>query len=93
MTVTYDLLGRKLSHSSIDGGTRMYTYDETKLLYEDDAVMRRNGSRIDYTDGFGRMVKTAYLVGGTVECVYGSRSDGVNAAGKVLSVTERHDAL
>ncbi|MGI5093376.1 RHS repeat domain-containing protein, partial [Treponema socranskii] len=89
ITVTYDMLGRKTELTTKDGGTKRYTYDELHLLYEDDAVMRQSGSRIDYSyDGFNRVIKIEYPEGGDVEYEYGAYGAANNAAGKVVSVRD-----
>ena len=73
----------------IERRPKNYTYDEVHLLYEDDAVMRQSGSRIDYSyDGFNRVVKIEYPEGGEVEYEYGAYGAANNAAGKVVSVRD-----
>ncbi|WP_433006654.1 RHS repeat domain-containing protein [Treponema socranskii] len=89
ITVTYDMLGRKTELTTKDGGAKRYTYDELHLLYEDDAVMRQSGSRVDYSyDGFNRVVKIEYPKGGDVEYEYGIPKAANNSAGKVVSVRD-----
>ncbi|MGI5057523.1 toxin TcdB middle/N-terminal domain-containing protein, partial [Treponema socranskii] len=89
ITVTYDMLGRKTELTTKDGGAKRYTYDEVHLLYEDDAVLRESGQRIDYTyDGFNRVIKIEYPKGGNVEYEYGAYEGANNSAGKVVSVRD-----
>jgi len=62
LTLTYDLLGRRLNMESADAGRSEYVYDRAgNLVEETNSELRKNGQYIRHEyDGMNRLVKTVY---------------------------------
>ena len=62
VSVTYDLLGRRVALESKDTGRKEWRYDSKGLLEaETDSLLRSKLSEIQYHyDGFDRLVKIDY---------------------------------
>ncbi|QHX42241.1 hypothetical protein GWP43_00860 [Treponema vincentii] len=73
VSVTYDLLGRRVALESKDTGRKEWRYDRKGLLEaETDSVLRAKMSEIQYHyDGFDRLVKIDYPFSEDVEYTYG----------------------
>ncbi|WP_230977846.1 toxin TcdB middle/N-terminal domain-containing protein [Treponema vincentii] len=73
VSVTYDLLGRKVALESKDTGRKEWRYDSKGLLEaESDSLLRSKLSEIQYHyDGFDRLVKIDYPFSEDVEYTYG----------------------
>ena len=90
--VKYDLLGRKLEISTIDGGTYYNIYDdEGNLSYTTNSRLAAENKQITYVyDGFNRVKKIIYP-GQNNETVYTYGSPGctaANAKGRLLKLTD-----
>ncbi len=96
ITVTYDLLGRRTTLESVDGGKKNYSYDEcSNLLWEDNPVLRNKGQRIYYYyDGLNRLTKIDYPESTDTEYEYGTEKDkGINGAGKIIKVSDESGTI
>ena len=73
VSVTYDLLGRRVALESKDTGRKEWRYDSKGLLEaETDSLLRSKLSEIQYHyDGFDRIVKIDYPFSEDVEYTYG----------------------
>ena len=84
VSVTYDLLGRKVALESKDSGRKEWRYDSKGLLEaETDSLLRSKLSEIQYVyDGFDRLVKIDYPFSEDVEYTYGQA--GQAGAGEIV---------
>ena len=90
--IEYDILGRKKSLSSIDGGTYKYEYNEEGELWKEFTPNSLvNEKAIEYVyDNFGRIKQIKYTDGTQTEYEYGTEKDkDIKAVGKVLSITDK----
>ena len=89
ITAEYDLLGRKLSLASVDGGRREYKYDAYRLTEETSPNLRAKGKWIGYEyDGLGRLVRVDYPETADTLYTYGAPGAADNAAGKITNLTD-----
>ena len=91
LTLTYDLLGRRLSMESADTGRVEYTYNALGQLEEEtNSQLRENGQHIRYGyDEFGRQVKVTYPTLQTAVYEYGSPEEtNHNQAGRLARLTD-----
>jgi len=91
LTLTYDLLGRRLSMESADTGRVEYTYNALGQLEEEtNSELRKNGQYIHYGyDEFGRQVKVTYPTLQTAVYEYGPPEEaGQNRAGRLVRLTD-----
>lgn len=89
--VEYDMLGRKISLTSKDSGTKEWFYNSKgNLEKERDSVLKAKNEYITYTyDGFGRNTRIDYPQSSATEIEYGSTdSVEINAAGKVKKIMD-----
>ena len=84
VSVTYDLLGRKVALESKDTGRKEWRYDSKGLLEaESDSLLRSKLSEIQYHyDGFDRLIKIDYPFSTDVEYTYGQA--GQAGAGEIV---------
>ena len=84
VSVTYDLLGRRIALESKDTGRKEWRYDSKGLLEaETDSLLRSKLSEIQYHyDGFDRIVKIDYPFSTDVEYTYGV--PGQAGAGEIV---------
>ena len=84
VSVTYDLLGRRVALESKDTGRKEWRYDSKGLLEaESDSLLRSKLSEIQYVyDGFDRIVKIDYPFSTDVEYTYGQA--GQAGAGEIV---------
>ena len=84
VSVTYDLLGRRIALESKDTGRKEWRYDSKGLLEaETDSLLRSKMSEIQYVyDGFDRLVKIDYPFSTDVEYTYGEA--GQAGAGEIV---------
>ena len=84
VSVTYDLLGRKVALESKDTGRKEWRYDSKGLLEaETDSLLRSKLSEIQYHyDGFDRIVKIDYPFSTDVEYEYGKAGEA--GAGEII---------
>ena len=84
VSVTYDLLGRRIALESKDTGRKEWRYDHKGLLEaESDSLLRSKLSEIQYHyDGFDRIVKIDYPFSTDVEYTYGQA--GQAGAGEIV---------
>ena len=84
VSVTYDLLGRRVALESKDTGRKEWRYDSKGLLEaESDSLLRSKLSEIQYHyDGFDRLVKIDYPFSTDVEYTYGV--PGQAGAGEIV---------
>ena len=84
VSVTYDLLGRRIALESKDTGRKEWRYDSKGLLEaESDSLLRSKLSEIQYHyDGFDRLVKIDYPFSTDVEYTYGQA--GQAGAGEIV---------
>ena len=84
VSVTYDLLGRRVALESKDTGRKEWRYDRKGLLEaETDSVLRSKLSEIQYVyDGFDRLVKIDYPFSEDVTYEYGA--PGQVGAGEII---------
>ena len=84
VSVTYDLLGRRVALESKDTGRKEWRYDSKGLLEaESDSLLRSKLSEIQYVyDGFDRLVKIDYPFSTDVEYTYGV--PGQAGAGEIV---------
>ena len=84
VSVTYDLLGRKVALESKDSGRKEWRYDSKGLLEaESDSLLRSKLSEIQYHyDGFDRLVKIDYPFSEDVTYEYGV--PGQAGAGEII---------
>ncbi|WP_081984422.1 toxin TcdB middle/N-terminal domain-containing protein [Treponema sp. OMZ 838] len=84
VSVTYDLLGRRVALESKDSGRKEWRYDSKGLLEaETDSLLRSKLSEIQYHyDGFDRLVKIDYPFSTDVEYTYGV--PGQAGAGEIV---------
>ena len=84
VSVTYDLLGRKVALESKDTGRKEWRYDRKGLLEaETDSVLRSKMSEIQYVyDGFDRLIKIDYPFSADIEYTYGQA--GQVGAGEIV---------
>ncbi|WP_253824198.1 toxin TcdB middle/N-terminal domain-containing protein [Treponema sp. OMZ 906] len=84
VSVTYDLLGRRVALESKDTGRKEWRYDSKGLLEaESDSLLRSKLSEIQYVyDGFDRLVKIDYPFSTDVEYTYGQA--GQAGAGEIV---------
>ena len=84
VSVTYDLLGRRVALESKDTGRKEWRYDSKGLLEaESDSLLRSKLSEIQYHyDGFDRLVKIDYPFSTDVEYTYGEA--GQAGAGEIV---------
>ena len=84
VSVTYDLLGRKVALESKDSGRKEWRYDHKGLLEaESDSLLRSKLSEIQYHyDGFDRLIKIDYPFSTDVEYTYGQA--GQAGAGEIV---------
>ena len=89
ITAEYDLQGRKLSLTSVDGGRREYKYDAYRLTEETSPNLRAKGKWIGYEyDGLGRLVRVDYPETADTLYTYGAPGAADNAAGKITNLTD-----
>ena len=84
VSVTYDLLGRKVALESKDTGRKEWRYDHKGLLEaESDSLLRSKLSEIQYHyDGFDRLIKIDYPFSTDVEYEYGKAGEA--GAGEII---------
>ena len=84
VSVTYDLLGRRVALESKDTGRKEWRYDSKGLLEaESDSLLRSKLSEIQYHyDGFDRLIKIDYPFSTDVEYTYGQA--GQAGAGEIV---------
>ena len=84
VSVTYDLLGRRVALESKDTGRKEWHYDSKGLLEaETDSLLRSKASEIQYHyDGFDRLVKIDYPFSEDVTYEYGEA--GQAGAGEII---------
>ena len=84
VSVTYDLLGRRVALESKDTGRKEWRYDSKGLLEaESDSLLRSKLSEIQYHyDGFDRLIKIDYPFSTDVEYTYGV--PGQAGAGEIV---------
>ena len=84
VSVTYDLLGRRVALESKDTGRKEWRYDNKGLLEaESDSLLRSKLSEIQYHyDSFDRLVKIDYPFSTDVEYTYGEA--GQAGAGEIV---------
>ncbi|WP_162473322.1 toxin TcdB middle/N-terminal domain-containing protein [Treponema sp. OMZ 838] len=84
VSVTYDLLGRKVALESKDTGRKEWRYDSKGLLEaESDSLLRSKLSEIQYVyDGFDRLIKIDYPFSEDVTYEYGEA--GQVGAGEII---------
>ena len=84
VSVTYDLLGRRIALESKDTGRKEWRYDHKGLLEaESDSLLRSKLSEIQYHyDGFDRLIKIDYPFSTDVEYTYGEA--GQAGAGEIV---------
>ena len=84
VSVTYDLLGRRIALESKDTGRKEWRYDSKGLLEaETDSLLRSKLSEIQYVyDGFDRLIKIDYPFSTDVEYTYGEA--GQAGAGEIV---------
>ena len=84
VSVTYDLLGRKVALESKDTGRKEWRYDSKGLLEaETDSLLRSKLSEIQYHyDGFDRLIKIDYPFSEDVTYEYGQA--GQAGAGEIV---------
>ena len=84
VSVTYDLLGRRVALESKDTGRKEWRYDSKGLLEaESDSLLRSKLSEIQYHyDGFDRIVKIDYPFSTDVEYEYGKAGEA--GAGEII---------
>jgi len=84
VSVTYDLLGRRIALESKDTGRKEWRYDHKGLLEaESDSQLRAKLSEIQYHyDGFDRLIKIDYPFSTDVEYTYGQA--GQAGAGEIV---------
>ncbi len=84
VSVTYDLLGRKVALESKDTGRKEWRYDHKGLLEaESDSLLRSKLSEIQYVyDGFDRLIKIDYPFSTDVEYEYGKAGEA--GAGEII---------
>ena len=84
VSVTYDLLGRRVALESKDTGRKEWRYDHKGLLEaETDSLLRSKLSEIQYHyDGFDRLIKIDYPFSTDVEYTYGKA--GQAGAGEIV---------
>ena len=84
VSVTYDLLGRRVALESKDTGRKEWRYDSKGLLEaESDSLLRSKLSEIQYVyDGFDRLIKIDYPFSTDVEYTYGQA--GQAGAGEIV---------
>ncbi|WP_369011067.1 RHS repeat domain-containing protein, partial [uncultured Treponema sp.] len=84
VSVTYDLLGRRVALESKDTGRKEWRYDSKGLLEaESDSLLRSKLSEIQYHyDSFDRIVKIDYPFSTDVEYTYGQA--GQAGAGEIV---------
>ena len=84
VSVTYDLLGRRVALESKDTGRKEWRYDSKGLLEaESDSLLRSKLSEIQYVyDGFDRLIKIDYPFSTDVEYTYGQA--GQVGAGEIV---------
>ena len=84
VSVTYDLLGRRIALESKDTGRKEWRYDHKGLLEaESDSLLRSKLSEIQYHyDGFDRLVKIDYPFSEDVIYEYGA--PGQTGAGEII---------
>ena len=84
VSVTYDLLGRRVALESKDTGRKEWRYDSKGLLEaESDSLLRSKLSEIQYVyDGFDRLIKIDYPFSTDVEYTYGQA--GQAGAGEII---------
>ena len=84
VSVTYDLLGRRIALESKDTGRKEWRYDHKGLLEaESDSLLRSKLSEIQYVyDGFDRLIKIDYPFSTDVEYEYGKAGEA--GAGEII---------
>jgi len=90
ITVEYDLLGRRISLESLDGGRQEFFYDEnSNLIAENNSVLKENFKQIMYEyDGLHRLIKIDYPDTEDTVYVYGDAKQSNKAAGKIVSIKD-----
>ena len=91
VTVSYDMLGRKVSLESIDSGRETYQYNDYGQLWRvSNSLLQSKGHYIRYDyDDFGRIIRIDYPQSSDILYVYGSPSDTLkNQAGRVIRVSD-----
>jgi RHS repeat-associated protein len=87
---TYDDFGRVLSEVHGDKGTSSYTYDLAGNLTQ----ISTPTDNIDFEYNYNRLTKKIFPETGqinTVAMTYGSRGDGLNGAGRVVTTVQGED--
>ncbi|MCK5672954.1 MAG: RHS repeat protein, partial [Spirochaetales bacterium] len=90
VTITYDILGRRLTLQSPETGLTEFEYDRADhLIRLVDANLRNNGASINYIyDSLGRIEKIDYPFMADTSYTYGSQGDNYNRAGRIVKITD-----